>query len=182
MFYSEFAQKLNETKGIKRSIRCYNHLIEDDGVGCIYVDGDETLFETLDEARQSILKDIATRKLAESATADTYQVLTENKIASVIRKYSEEKITDKLIEQYISLASSKVFTTDPIVAELRSLNKIDQIFDNKVHFVLDDNSTVIISEELQRRINRLLVNQQEIVSYMKESNQNFSHVINLIGE
>jgi hypothetical protein len=180
MFYSEFSKKLNEEKGVNRTLRCYGHLIEADEYGLIYVDGDETLFETLEEARQSILRDIEAKKLAEEVAKDTYEEITENTIASIIRSYSDEKITDTLIENYINLASSNVFTVDPIVCELRSLNKIDQLIEGKMHFVLDDGSKVALEESTIGNINRLLEGQEEIIAYMKESSENFIHVVSLL--
>ena len=180
MFYSEFSQKLNETKGVKRTLRTHGHLIESDIHGLICVDGDETLFETLEEARESILNDIEAKKLAENVAKDTYEELTENTISKVIRKYSEEKITDTLIENYITLASSNVFTIDPIVCELRNINRIDRLVEGKLHFVLDNGDKVALESATIKRINNILDGQDEIVSYMKESSDNFLHVINLL--
>jgi hypothetical protein len=180
MFYSEFSQKLNEAKGVNRTQRCYGHLIESDEYGLIYVDGDETLFETFEEARQSILEDIEARKLAEEAAKETYQEITENKIVKIIRSHSDEKITDTLIENYISLASSNVFTTDPIVYQIRSLNKIDRLVEGKMHFVLNDGSKVALEESTIERINNILEGQEEIIDYMKESSDNFLHVVGLL--
>lgn len=180
MFYSEFTQKLNETKGVKRTLRYYNHLIESDEYGLIYVDGDETLFETLEEARESIKQDITAKKLAQEVTKDTYEELTENTIVKVIRKYSDDKITDTLIENYVSLASSNVFTIDPIVCELRKINKIDRLIEGKTHFVLDNGDKVALEGVTIKRINSLLEGQDEIVNYMKKSSDNFLHVISLL--
>lgn len=180
MFYSEFTKKINETKGIKRTLRYYNHLIESDEHGLIYVDGDETLFETLEEARESIQQDIEAKKLAEEVTKDTYEELNENTIVKVIRKYNDDKITDTLIEQYISLASSNVFTIDPIVCELRKINKIDRLIEGKTHFVLDNGDKVALEDATISRINSLLEGQDEIVNYMKQSSDNFLHVIGLL--
>ena len=182
MFYSEFTQKLNETKGVKRTLRYYNHLIESDDYGLIYVDGDETLFETLEEARESIKQDITAKKLAQEVTKDTYEELTENTIVKVIRKYSDDKITDTLIENYVSLASSNVFTIDPIVCELRKINKIDRLIEGKTHFVLDNGDKVALEGVTIKRINSLLEGQDEIINYMKKSSDNFLHVVSLLEE
>ena len=180
MFYSEFTQKLNEAKGVKRTLRFYNHLIESDEYGLIYVDGDETLFETLEEARESILQDINAKRLAQEVTKDTYEELTENTIVKVIRKYSDDKITDTLIENYVSLASSNVFTIDPIVCELRKINKIDRLIAGKTHFVLNNGEKVALESATIEHINSLLVGQDEIINYMKESAENFLHVVSLL--
>ena len=182
MFYSEFTQKLNETKGVKRTLRYYNHLIESDDYGLIYVDGDETLFETLEEARESIKQDITAKKLAQEVTKDTYEELTENTIVKVILKYSYDKITDTLIENYVSLASSNVFTIDPIVCELRKINKIDRLIEGKTHFVLDNGDKVALEGATIKRINSLLEGQDEIVNHMKKSSDNFLHVVSLLEE
>ena len=120
--------------------------------------------------------------LAETIVKNTYQELSENTVASIIKEHHNIKVTDTLIESYLELASSNTFTVDPVVQKIRSLNKLDRIVEGKLHYVLADNSTVAINEETQDRLNKLLGNQKEIIEYMRESKEHFFHVLELIEE
>ena len=80
------------------------------------------------------------------------------------------------------LASSNIFTVDPVVYKIRQLNRLDRIVENKLHYVLNDESIIAINEETQERLNNLLANQKEIIEYMRESSSNFLHVLEQIEE
>jgi len=54
--------------------------------------------------------------------------------------------------------------------------------EGKLHYVLADNSTVAINEDTQDILNKILDNQTEIIEYMRESKQNFFHVLEQIEE
>ena len=75
-----------------------------------------------------------------------------------------------------------MFSVDPVVHKIRSLNKLDRIVENKLHYVLADNSIVAINEVTQDRLNTLLANQTDIIEYMRESKENFFHVLEQIEE
>lgn len=122
------------------------------------------------------------RSLEEQATKELYEELSDNTVANIIKEYHEVKVTDTLIESYKELASSHMFSVDPVVQRIRSLNKLDRLVENKLHYVLSDESIVAISEATQERLNNLLQNQTEIIDYMRESKDNFLHVITKLEE
>ena len=75
-----------------------------------------------------------------------------------------------------------MFSVDPVVQDIRSLNKLDRLVEGKLHYVLSDDTIVAISEHTQSRLNNLLQNQTEIIEYMRESKENFFHVLEQIEE
>lgn len=123
-----------------------------------------------------------TPSLEEQATKELYEELSEKTIANIIREYHDIKVTDTLVESYKQLASSNIFSVDPVVQEIRSINKLDRLIENKLHYVLKDDSIVAISESTQERLNNLLQNQTEIIEYMRESKENFMHVLSKLEE
>lgn len=181
MYYYELKSSLRKSN-IVESVRSYLQLIEMTEEGKILINGLNTDFKTIEEARTYIKEDYDTHKLAEKITKDTYQEISENTVASIIKEHHDIKVTDTLIESYIELASSNIFTLDPVVQNIRSLNKLDRIVEGKVHYVLADNSTVAINEQTQDRLNKLLGNQQDIIEYMRESKENFFNVLEQIEE
>ena len=75
-----------------------------------------------------------------------------------------------------------MFSVDPVVQGIRSINKLDRLVEGKLHYVLNDESIVAIGERTQLRLNNLLHNQTEIIEYMRESKDNFFHVLEQIEE
>lgn len=116
----------------------------------------------------------------EEITSDTYEDISDSKIASIIKEYHGVKVTDTLIESYLELAKSKAFTVDPIAADIRNLNKFDKLVEGKIDYILEDESIVAINEETQLLLNKLLQDNYDIVSYMRESKENFLQVIQQI--
>ena len=80
------------------------------------------------------------------------------------------------------MASSNIFSVDPLICELRKYNKLDRLIEGKLNYTLNDGSVIAIDESTQDYLNKLLNNQNEIVEYMKESKANFLHVLKRIGE
>ena len=66
--------------------------------------------------------------------------------------------------------------------EIRKLNKLDVVVENKLHYQLDDESIVAINEATLQVLNNLLHKQTDIVEYMRESKENFFYVIEKIKE
>ena len=139
-------------------------------------------YKTLEEARKHTKEISQTQKLAESITKDTYKEIPEHTVASIIKEQHNIKVTDTLIESYLELASSNMFTTDPVVHKIRSLNKLDRVVEGKLHYVLEDGSTVAINESTQDILNKILDDQKEIIEYMRESKDNFFYVLEQIEE
>lgn len=167
---------------IKDSIRSYNNLIQIDSDGVVYVNREATEYSSLEEARTYIKNKQVSNTLETQITKDVYEEITDNRIASIIKEYHDVKVTDTLIESYIELASSQIFTIDPIVQKIRSLNKLDAVIEGKLHYQLSDGSVVAINERTQKRLNNLLNKQKEIVDYMRESKEHFFHVLQQIEE
>lgn len=175
------------TKSLKRpnvieSVRSHMRLIEKTSENKILVDGQETEFTSLEEARQNIKSEYTSHKLEEQVSKELYEDLSDITIANIIKEYHDVKITDTLIENYISLASSHMFSVDPVVQKIRSLNKLDRLVEGKLHYVLSDDSIVMIDERTQECLNNLLQNQTEIIEYMRESKENFFYVLERIEE
>ena len=181
MKYYELKSSLKKSNIIE-SVRSYLQLIEKTEEGKILINGLNTNHKTIEEARKYIKEDYDTKQLAEKITKDTYQEISEHTVASIIKEHHDIKVTDTLIESYVELASSNMFSVDPVVQKIRSLNKLDRVVEGKLHYVLADNSTVAINEETQDRLNKLLGNQTEIIEYMRESKENFFHVLEQIEE
>lgn len=185
MYFGQFSKKLSEQKvstGIKSQLRSYGQLIEETVDGSILINGKPTELDTLEEARQYIIQQEELKKLEEEVKSDLYEDLSDIKIASIIQEQHNIKVTDTLIESYKELASSKVFTLDPVVHELKLLNRLDRLVENKFDYVLNDNTVIAISETTQHKLNSLFQGQQDVVEYMRESKENFLAVIKNIGE
>lgn len=181
MNYYELKSSLRKSN-IVESVRSYLQLIEKTEEGKIMINGLNTEYKTIEEARKHIKEDYDTHQLADKITKDTYQEISEHTVASIIKEHHDIKVTDTLIESYLELASSNMFSVDLVVQKIRSLNKLDRIVEGKLHYVLADNSTVAINETTQDRLNKLLGNQLEIIEYMRESKENFFHVLEQIEE
>jgi predicted nuclease with TOPRIM domain len=157
----------------------YDHQIIENDKGQYFVDGVliESKLSDLEEVREYI-------NLQESANETKeklYETITDIKIAGIIRKHNESlKVTTTLIESYISLASSKSFTTDPVLAEIRTTYKTSNLIENKIDFRLNDDKCVAINEETFEKICNLLNssdNKEEILNYMQENVKHFMHVV-----
>ena len=120
--------------------------------------------------------------LVEEVTKEIYEEIPNNKIVQIIKEYHDVKVTDTLIETYIELASSNIFSVDPVICELRKINKLDTLVEGKLNYTLDDGSVIAINEATQEYLNKLLQNQNEIIEYMRESKKNFLYVLGQLGE
>ena len=181
MRYYQLLKSLKRSDVVE-STRSYSHLIERTSDDKVLINGNETEFTSLEEARQYIKQEYISHKLEEQVSKESYEELSDDKVASIIKEYHDIKVTDTLIETYIQLASSNMFSVDSVVLEIRKLNKLDRLIENKLHYVLNDESIVAINPQTQDRLNNLFGDQKEIVEYMKESKDNFFYVVNKIKE
>lgn len=176
--FSSFKKQVLEQSGLVDSFSYYKNevritedfeiFINDVNVGSV---------NTLEEARNYSKKYIQDTKLLENI--DT--TIPEEKIAQFIRQYHDvEKITDTLVESYIELASSNMFTVDPVVTAIKESKTAE--FTGKLQYTLNDGSVVAINESTQELLNSLLADQNEIVEYMRESKHNFIRIIKELGE
>ena len=175
MYFNEFKSKLNG-HGIKSHVYSYGRLIEqiEDS---ILIDGTSTEFTSLEEARKYIKQVTLSEKLEQEISKELYEEIDDTKIASIIKERHDIKVTDKIIESYITLASSKEFTFDPVVEDIRNLNKLDKLFEGKMDFTLNDGSIVAINENTFEQINNIFENHSDVIKFMRESKQNFVDVI-----
>jgi ATP-dependent 26S proteasome regulatory subunit len=180
MYYQQFLKSLNNS--IIESIHSYGNLIQKTADGLVLVNNETTEFKSLEEARTYIKTKQQSDNLEESITKEIYEDITDNRIANIIREHYNVKVTDTLIESYIELASSNIFTVDPVVQEIRKLNKLDIVVENKTHYELNDGTVVAINEATQTVLNSLLQDQNEIVQFMRESKENFFNVLERIEE
>ena len=161
----------------------YGHSIVEYPEGRIKVDGVPVAEATLREAKDVIRQQRILTKLKEEMQAGQYSVVPPNKVAEIIREHHENvRISDKLIEGYVELASSKTFTTDPVVQGIRRFNRLDKILENHIDYVLEDGSTVVIAEATQEKLNSLIGQHQNVVQYMRESKDAFLHALNTLVE
>lgn len=178
MYYKQFTKSISVAD---TTIRSYGHLIQSID-GTIFVDKEQTDFASLEEARKYIKNKHYSEAIENEIIEKQYEEISENRIANIIKEHHDIKVTDTLIESYLELASSKIFTVDPVVQEIRKLNKLDSLIENKVHYELQDGSIVAIDEQTQEQLNNLLANHKDVVEYMRESKDNFFNVVNKIKE
>jgi hypothetical protein len=162
-------------------IRSFGHLIEKTEDG-ILIDGETTSFKELEEARQYIKTQYDTKTLEEQIKTELYDEISDNKIANIIKEHHDTRVTDTLIESYIELASSKLFTVDPVVLQIRNLNKFDKIVEGKIDYKLADGTIIAINESTQDKLTELFKDEHEIIEHMRESKENFIDVLKQIGE
>lgn len=176
--FSNFKKQVLEQSGLVESFSCYGNDVVITTDLEVYINGSlVTNTNTLEEAREYAKKYIQDTKLLENI--DT--TIPEEKVAQFIRQYHNiEKITDTLVESYIELASSNMFTVDPVVTAIKESKTAE--FTGKLQYTLNDGSVVAINESTQELLNSLLANQNEIVEYMRESKNNFIRIIKELGE
>lgn len=164
-----------------KTVYCFGKKIQESN-GVIYINREATEFSSIEEARTYIKNKASSEQLEEQITKELYEDLSTVQIAKIIKEHHDVKVTDTLIESYIELASSKLFTVDPVVQEIRNLNKLDRLFDNKIHYELEDGSVVAIDEQTQDKLNNLLTDHKDVVDYMRQSKENFFYVVEKIKE
>jgi hypothetical protein len=179
MHYSKF---LNTLTGNTARVHSYGHIIEQTSNGKILIDGEKTSFTDLEEARQYVKAKQYNKTIEEQVKTELYEDIPDNKIANIIKEHHDIKVTDTLIESYIELASSKLFTVDPVVLEIRNLNKLDKLIEGKIDYKLADGSIIAINESTQDKLTELFKDEQEIIEHMRESKENFIDVLKQIGE
>ena len=179
MYYGQFIKTIKGTDVVE-SVSSFGHTIELKTDGIVSIDNNVTQFKTLEEAREYIKNQTISEKLEVQISNEIYDEISEHRIAQIIKEYHDIKVTDTLIESYIDLASSKVFTIDPVVYDIRKLNKLDTVVEGKVHYELNDGSVVAISKPTQETLNKLLQNHTDVVEHMRESKENFMLVVEQI--
>lgn len=120
--------------------------------------------------------------LLNEVSKEFYSEMSEDTIVSVIKE-SEERITDRIIKAYREEAASDSFTLNESVLKLRKLNNLYLPFiAEKYYFILDDNSTVLISESTIKKLNELNIDKNKLVEYMQKSQVNFCKIVETLQE
>jgi hypothetical protein len=185
MYFNQFNRKLSEQitgVAVAKQLRSNGHLIEMTTDQAVTIDGVETEFSTILEARDFLRQEHYTNNLEHQIAQDMYEELSDATVAKIITEHHDVKVTDSLIESYIDLASSKIFTIDPVATDIRQLNKFDRLVEGKIDFTLQDGSIVAINKDTQYTINNLLQNNNEIVEHMRQNKENFISVVQQIKE
>ena len=136
--FSELRNKLFEDLGVLDLYICYDKKVRIGKDLSVVVENQKLDCEvqSLEEARLYAKKYIENQRLLE----DIYTTVPEEKVANYIRKFHNvDKITDTLVESYIELASSNLFTVDPVVAAIKERTAVE--FSGKFEYKLNDGST-----------------------------------------
>ena len=172
--FSELRSKLFESLGVLDKYTCYDSDVTVNKDYSLIIDGHklQDTFENLEEAKTYAKRYIENQKLLEDINTN----VPEEKVAHYIRQYHNvEKITDTLIESYIELASSNLFSVDPVVIAIKERSAVE--FSGKLEYQLADGNIVAINEDTQETLNNLLEDKPEIVNYMRESKNNFMRIL-----
>lgn len=117
----------------------------------------------------------------EEINKDNYHYIIEHLLPNIIRKHTNKKIiSESLVKSYSNKILTKEFNADKVIFETRKLNKLDIMVDNKIDYILEDNSVVAISYDTQEIINNILKEHTDIIEYMKKNINNFCNTINQI--
>lgn len=177
--FKSFKKQVLEQSGLADSLSIFGYDVQITESLDIIINGTKINSDvnTLEEAREYAKRYIENTELLE----DIDTTIPEEKIAQFIRQYhSIDKITDTLIESYIELASSNMFTVDPVVTAIKESKTAE--FNGKLQYELNDGSVVAINEATQEMLNSILADKNEIVEYMRESKDNFVRIIKELGE
>lgn len=180
--FQKFVHSVLTEDDISARTFCYGHTIVESAAGKFFIDNVLTDFVSLEEALQSIKQQKLQEDIQKDIQQEQYTEMSDNKIADIIRKHHNVQVTDTLIESYVELASSKIFTTDAVAQDIRSSNKLDRIIENRIDYKLNDGSVIVITNESQQRINNILKDKQDVIDYMRESKDNFLTVLNLLED
>ena len=172
--FSELRSKLFDSLGVLDKYTCYDSDVTVSKDYSLTINGHklEDTFESLEEAKIYARRYVENKKLLE----DINTTVPEEKVANYIRQFHNvDKITDTLIESYIELASSNLFSVDPVVVAIKERSAVE--FSGKLEYQLADGNIVAINEDTQETLNTLLENKPEIVDYMRESKNNFMRIL-----
>lgn len=185
MYFNQFQKQLSKSLSeseIVRQTQYFGKLIQEAEDGSILVDRVLTCFLSLEEAKQSIKYTKIKEDIEHHIHSELYENISDTKIAEIIHEHHDVKVTDKLVESYIELASSKTFTLDPVVYDIRNYNTSDRIIESKLDFKLDDGSHVMIDDNTYNRINKVFAEHVEVIHHMRQSADNFLSVVNMLEE
>ena len=158
--------------------RYLNHMIREEG-GSFFIDGRETFYKTLGEVKSYINNQDIIKNIKSDIIRETYHD-NKDKFITFIKEEHNIKVTNNILEQYIALAETKVFSIDPVVHKIREFNVFDRLIENKIHYILNDGSIVAISNETQEKLNTILESNHEALEFMKEGADNFLRILKVL--
>jgi hypothetical protein len=186
MNYKQFAQSISESvlgSEIVSQASVYGSTVVGTASGDVFIDNVQTDFSSLEEAKQYLKQQHIQEDIQKKIQQDLYEEMSYNKIADIIREHHGEiKVTDTLIESYVELASSKLFTLDPVAHDITKFNKLDHIVEGRLDYRLDDGTSVVVTEETYQQINKVFAQHPDVVEYMRSNAENFLTVINALEE
>ena len=180
MYFKQFQKNIYSTvagSDIKDQGTCYGSIIIETVDNKVLIDGVLTDYTNLEEARSSIKNNQLQEHLTIQIRQQLYEEIPYAIIAETINKYHDVRVTDTLIESYIELASSKIFSLDPAIIEIKQMNAIDCVLEDHFDFILNDGSKILISKQILESINNTFGTHTDVIEYMKESKENFFYVI-----
>lgn len=186
MHFSKFLNLIEHKASgleIETQTTCYGHLVQQTTEGVVLLDRAETLFGSIDEAVKHIKQQMMQEEIQKQIQHDIYDEMPDITVADIIKEHHQGvRVTDTLIESYVELASSKLFTADLVAQDIRKLNKLDCVVEGRIDYILNDGSKIVITEGAQEKINKLFGQHSDVVEYMRESVDNFLTVLNQIEE
>lgn len=186
MHFSQFRNLIEQKASgfeVETQTSCYGHLVQLTTEGVVLVDRAETLYGSIEEAVEQIKQNIVQENIQKEIQQDVYEEMPAITVADIIKEHHKgTRVTDTLIESYVELASSKLFTTDPVSQDIRKLNNLDCIVEGRFDYILNDGTKIVVTEGAQDKINKLFGQHQDVIEYMRESASNFLDVLNQIEE
>lgn len=179
MNLKELYFKLN--KDIVESFLSYDRKVQYTTSGKVIIDGKEhsKKFESIDEAKKYCKEHYISEQLQEQVRQEIVSDTTT--IAKIIREHHSVKVTVPLIESYIEYAVSKQFTLDPVVIDIRRSNKLTNLIEGKIDFILDDGTSVALEESTLNKVKDMLnINESIKIEDMRKSLDKFISVIRKI--
>lgn len=185
MNYKQFQNHIYSTlteDTIKSVSSCHGVTIVEAVSGRVFVDNTPTDYTNLEEAKQSIINNQLQENISTQIKQELYEEISYHLIAETIIKHHDIRVTDTLIESYIDLASSKIFSADPVVHSIRLYNKLDCVLENHIDFILNDGTKILVNDQIFQTINNTFKEHQDVIEYMRESKDNFFYVLQQIEE
>lgn len=170
--YSKLKAKLHQEQNIiDRFVLGENRVLVTNDLRVIVDDQYIGDCDSLEEARVYASKYVVSKKIIENISS----LIPEEKVVSLIKKHHNiDKITSSLVESYVEIISSNIFSIDPVITEMKR-NSVE--LNGKFQYVLEDGTTVAINEYTQKNLSTLLEDKYQIVEYMRKCKDNFMHVV-----
>lgn len=181
--YNKFLNKIKESitnEGIVSNSSYYGYDIVITESNKIFVDSKLSNYTNINEL-YNYIDGKQFSNINKEIKQDNYQVMYEHFLPNIILKNNNKtKITEHLLESYIRQATSKIFNADNVLFEIRKLNKLDKIYNNKIDYILEDGTNVVINYDTQELIIKLFSKYNDVIEYMQENKDNFIKTINQI--